>query len=69
VSGRNQEQLTNLKQKFVSDKTIPIASEKPIWQSDYELLFESDREIWKLKFNKDYTKVLDARRVGYGLLN
>lgn len=65
--GSERTQLTNHEQVYVTDQTIPIPSEKPIWSKDGRfLVYESDREIWVNEFDADHTRVVRSQHIGYG---
>lgn len=66
--GSDRKQLTNIGEKFVSDKTTPSPSEKPIWSNDgTHLVYESDRAIWHLTFNEAQNQVVKAEKIAYGI--
>lgn len=68
IDGTGRIQLANHDQTFVSEKTIPVLSERPIFSNDGRFMaYESDREIWILRFNADATKVESAKRIAYGI--
>lgn len=67
ADGSGRTQLTNVGQKLVSDATVRLPSEKPIWSSDGKyLVYESDKEIWMNEFSPDGMSVRSARRIAYG---
>lgn len=64
--GSGRKQLTNIGEKFVNDRVVPMPSEKPIWSSDGKyLVYESDREIWYNKFDSNFN-LIDAKQLAYG---
>lgn len=67
ADGSGRRQLTNLGQKFVSDRTVPVPSERPIWSKDGRVLvYESDRQIWVNEFSPGIERVVGARPIVYG---
>lgn len=67
ADGSNRRQLTNIGQKFVSDKTVPVPSEMPIWSKDgHTLVYESDRQIWVNEFAASMDGMRGTRAIGYG---
>lgn len=68
TDGSNRKQMTNIGEMFVSGKTIPIPSEKPIWSNNSrDLVYESDQTIWYLKFNESQTEIIKAKKIAYGI--
>lgn len=66
ADGSGRKQLTNIGEMFVSEKTVPMPSEKPIWSNDGKyLVYESDRSIWYNKFDSDYN-LTEAKQLAYG---
>ncbi|GEM_PF-3796428 len=66
--GTDAKQLTNVGEKFVTDKTIPVPSEKPIWSNDGQhLIYEADKVIWHIQLNSSLTSILKAEKVAYGI--
>jgi len=67
ADGNNRKQLTNIGEMFVSDKTVPIPSERPIWSKDGKyLIYESDRAIWMNKFSDNNDNIVAAKQLSYG---
>lgn len=67
ADGNNRKQLSNFGQVFVTGKTVPIPSERPIWSSDGKyLIYESDREIWVNKFSSNQENLISAKQLAYG---
>lgn len=67
ADGTGRRQLTNIGQKTVTDKTVAIPSELPVWSPDgRKLIYESDREIWLNEFSTNKDRLTAARAIGYG---
>lgn len=65
--GSGRKQLTNIGERFVSDKTVDIPSERPIWSSDGKyLVYESDKKIWVNEFNPSYENIVSAKQIAFG---
>lgn len=63
--GTNRKQLTNSGEKFVSNSTVDIPSEKPAWSPNGKyLVYESDKEIWINEF--DLNNNIKAKQIAYG---
>ncbi len=68
TDGSNRKQLTNIGEKFVSDRTIPVISEKPIWSKNGRyLIYESDKEIWINEFDDSLDNIINAKQIAFGL--
>ncbi|MBI5254844.1 PD40 domain-containing protein [Candidatus Falkowbacteria bacterium] len=66
-TGSNRKQLTNLGQKFVTNTTVPIPTERPSWSPNGKyLVFESDNEIWLLEFASDLNSITRSQRISFG---
>lgn len=67
VDGSARTGLSNLKQVTVTDATLPSPSERPVFSDDgSRFVYESDRAIWAVQFNADYTQILSSKKIGYG---
>jgi Tol biopolymer transport system component len=67
VDGNNRKQLTNFGEMFITERVVPIPSERPIWSANGRyLVYESDREIWVNKFSDNYNNLIEAKQLAYG---
>lgn len=65
--GSGRTQISNIKQKVVTDETLPSPSERPVFSPNGKrFAFESDRSIWAVSLNSDYTQILNFKKVAYG---
>lgn len=64
--GSNKTQLTNKGQRIITEKTVPVFSEKPIWAGKF-MVYESDRQIWLIEFSETFDRVQQAKRIGSGI--
>jgi len=68
IDGSDKTELTNVKSKTIDTSFVPTFSEAPIFSSDGKyMVYESDREIWMIKFSTDYSSILEAKKLAYGI--
>lgn len=68
LDGSGRTILTNKDQKKFTDLSVALPSERPVFSSDdTHMIYESDRQIWLVKFNSDYTQVEYAKKIAYGI--
>lgn len=68
VDGSGRTILTNKDQKKFTDASVALPSERPSFSFDGRyMLYESDRQIWLVKFNPDFTRVEESKRIAYGI--
>lgn len=66
VESAEKKQLTNLGQKFVTDKTIGYINGVAPWSEDgHSIAFEGDNEIWLYTFADDY-KSASGKKIAFG---
>ncbi len=69
--GSGRTQFTNISERFVSDRTVDIPSEKPIWatndKGNFVLVYESDYKIWVNIIDGNAKKMIKAKRIAYGI--
>lgn len=67
ADGSGRAQLTNIGEKYSTDRTVPNPSERPIWSKDGRyFVYEADREIWLVEFAPGHERIVDARPLAYG---
>lgn len=68
-NGKDRTLLTNIDMKtYVPGKVVPSISEPPIISNDGSyVIYESDREVWMVHVDLKQKKVVDAKRIGYGV--
>ncbi|MEK9133080.1 MAG: hypothetical protein AAB606_05240 [Patescibacteria group bacterium] len=68
VDGSGRTILTNKDQKKFTNLSVALPSERPIFSGDgLYMIYESDKQIWLVKFSSDYTQVDQAKRIAYGI--
>ena len=68
IDGTNKTQLTNFGVSSGTAVTVPSPSEKPKFSPDGStMIFESDRGIWRVDFDKDFAHMKKSKQIGYGV--
>ncbi|MBI4994819.1 hypothetical protein HZC21_04235 [Candidatus Peregrinibacteria bacterium] len=68
TDGTNRIQMTNISVQNVSGSSVPTPSERPVFSTDAKYLaFEADRTIWAMELNPEMNKVLQAKKIAYGV--
>ncbi len=69
TDGSNRTLITNIGlETYIPGKVIPSISEPPIISKDGKFfVYESDREIWLVEIDTQARKLIQAKRIAYGI--